>query len=63
MKFPIVLFRFLFHIGYLGPLVMGVLDSSFLVLPFGNDLLIVGLVASGLSLARWFRHPQRARPK
>jgi membrane protein YqaA with SNARE-associated domain len=45
MKFPIVLFRFLFHIGYLGPLVMGVLDSSFLVLPFGNDLLIVGLVA------------------
>jgi membrane protein YqaA with SNARE-associated domain len=45
MKFPIVLFRFLFHIGYLGPLVMGVLDSSFLILPFGNDLLIVGLVA------------------
>src|SRR3954463_12205987 len=24
---------------------MGVLDSSFLFLPFGNDLLIVGLVA------------------
>jgi membrane protein YqaA with SNARE-associated domain len=45
MKFPVVLFRFLFHLGYLGPLVMGVLDSSFLVLPFGNDLLIVGLVA------------------
>jgi membrane protein YqaA with SNARE-associated domain len=45
MKFPILLFRFLFHIGYFGPLVMGVLDSSFLVLPFGNDLLIVGLVA------------------
>jgi membrane protein YqaA with SNARE-associated domain len=45
MKFPIALFRFLFHLGYLGPLVMGVLDSSFLVLPFGNDLLLVGLVA------------------
>jgi membrane protein YqaA with SNARE-associated domain len=45
MKFPIVLFRLLFHIGYFGPLVMGVLDSSFLVLPFGNDLLIVALVA------------------
>jgi membrane protein YqaA with SNARE-associated domain len=45
MKFPIALFRFLFHIGYFGPLVMGVLDSSFLILPFGNDLLIVGLVA------------------
>lgn len=36
---------FLFHLGYFGPLVMGVLDSSFLVLPFGNDLLVVGLVA------------------
>ncbi|HEX4021071.1 MAG TPA: VTT domain-containing protein [Acidobacteriaceae bacterium] len=37
--------HFLFHLGYFGPLVMGVLDSSFLVLPFGNDLLVVGLVA------------------
>jgi membrane protein YqaA with SNARE-associated domain len=36
---------FLFHLGYFGPFVMGILDSSFLVLPFGNDLLIVGLVA------------------
>ena len=45
MKFPIVLFRFLLHIGYLGPLLMGALDSSFLILPFGNDLLIVALVA------------------
>jgi membrane protein YqaA with SNARE-associated domain len=45
MKFPFVLFRLLLHLGYLGPLVMGVLDSSFLILPFGNDLLIVGLVA------------------
>lgn len=35
----------LFHLGYLGPFCMGILDSSFLVLPFGNDLLIVGLVA------------------
>lgn len=36
---------FLFHLGYFGPLVMGILDSSFLILPFGNDLLVVGLVA------------------
>lgn len=35
----------LFHLGYFGPFVMGILDSSFLFLPFGNDLLIVGLVA------------------
>lgn len=38
-------FLFLVHLGYFGPLVMGVLDSSFLVLPFGNDLLVVGMVA------------------
>lgn len=54
MKFPIVLFRFLFHIGYFGPLVMGVLDSSFLVLPFGNDLLIVGLVARHHQGVVWY---------
>lgn len=39
------LLTFLFHLGYFGPLVMGTLDSSFLVLPFGNDLVVVGLVA------------------
>jgi len=37
--------HFLFHLGYFGPFVMGILDSSFLVLPFGNDLLVVGLIA------------------
>jgi membrane protein YqaA with SNARE-associated domain len=54
MKFPVVLFQFLFHIGYLGPLLMGVLDSSFLVLPFGNDLLIVGLVARNHHGVAWY---------
>lgn len=39
------LLHFLFHLGYFGPFVMGVLDSSFLFLPFGNDLLVVALVA------------------
>jgi membrane protein YqaA with SNARE-associated domain len=39
------LLRFLFQLHYFGPLVMGVMDSSFLFLPFGNDLLVVGLVA------------------
>jgi membrane protein YqaA with SNARE-associated domain len=33
------------HLGYLAPFVIGVLDSSFLVLPFGNDLLVVLLVS------------------
>jgi len=39
------LLGFLFHLGYFGPFVMGLMDSSFLFLPFGNDLLVVGLVA------------------
>lgn len=33
----------IFSLGYFGPLVLGILDSSFLFMPFGNDLLIVGL--------------------
>lgn len=45
MKFFLPLLHFVFSIGYFGPLLMGVLDSSFLVLPFGNDILVVGLVA------------------
>lgn len=28
-----------------GPIIFGILDSSFLVLPFGNDLLVVLLAA------------------
>ena len=45
MRFFHPLLHALFQLGYFGPFVMGVLDSSFLVLPFGNDLLIVRLVA------------------
>jgi membrane protein YqaA with SNARE-associated domain len=41
LKFLALLFR----LGYFGPFLLGVLDSSFLFLPFGNDLLVVGLVA------------------
>jgi len=36
---------FLLYLGYGGPFLIGVLDSSFLFLPFGNDLAIVILVA------------------
>ncbi len=39
------LLRFLIHLGYFGPFVMGIFDSSFLFLPFGNDLLIIALTA------------------
>lgn len=45
MKFFSGFVHFVFHIGYFGPFLMGILDSSFLVLPFGNDLVIVGMVA------------------
>jgi membrane protein YqaA with SNARE-associated domain len=40
------LFRPLLHLGLLGLVMLGVADSSFLVLPFGNDLLLVILVAA-----------------
>ena len=33
---------------------MGILDSSFLVLPFGNDLVVVGLVAQHPDGAPWY---------
>ena len=39
------LLSFLVHLGYFGPFLLGIFDASFLFLPFGNDLLIVGLVA------------------
>lgn len=39
------LFRPLLQLGLLGLVLLGVADSSFLVLPFGNDLLLVILVA------------------
>lgn len=54
MKFFHPLLQFLLHIGYFGPLLMGVLDSSFLFLPFGNDLLVVALVANHHQGAPWY---------
>ena len=46
--------HFLFHLGYFGPFVLGILDSSFLVLPFGNDLLVVGLIAHHHAGFLWY---------
>lgn len=55
MKTFIVEFlRFIFRLGYFGPLVMGVLDSSFLILPFGNDLVVVGMVARHHDGIPWY---------
>ncbi len=39
------LFQWLLRLGVVGPLLLGIADSSFLFLPFGNDLLIVILTA------------------
>jgi membrane protein YqaA with SNARE-associated domain len=39
------LFVFSLHIGAFGLIILGILDSSFLFLPFGNDLLLVVLTA------------------
>ena len=39
------LFLFFLHIGAFGLVILGILDSSFLFLPFGNDLLLVVLTA------------------
>jgi membrane protein YqaA with SNARE-associated domain len=39
------IFQVLLHLGPAGPLVLGVADSSFLFLPFGNDLLLIILIA------------------
>ncbi len=54
MKFLAPLIHFLFHIGILGPFLMGILDSSFLVLPFGNDLLVIVLVIRHPHQAAWY---------
>lgn len=39
------LFLYSLHIGAFGLIILGILDSSFLFLPFGNDLLLVILAA------------------
>jgi membrane protein YqaA with SNARE-associated domain len=41
----------LLRMGPFGPLVLGIADSSFLFLPFGNDILLVVLIARNHHLA------------
>ena len=49
MRFAAGLFAFVLKFGGLGLLVLGILDSSFLFAPWGNDLLVVAMTA---------RHPR-----
>lgn len=43
-----------FHAGGLGLLLVGILDSSFLMLPLGNDLLLMALSANRHDLVPWY---------
>ena len=47
------IFAFFRRLGGLGLFLLGILDSSFLFLPFGNDLLLIALVSSGRSSYAW----------
>jgi membrane protein YqaA with SNARE-associated domain len=45
--------RFFLRLGIFGLFLLSALDSSFLVLPFGNDLLLIALVSRGRSSLVW----------
>jgi membrane protein YqaA with SNARE-associated domain len=47
------IFRFFRRLGPLGLFLLSALDSSFLFLPFGNDVLLIALISSGRSGAHW----------
>ena len=49
----VAIFRFFRRLGAFGLFVFSVLDSSFLVLPFGNDLLLIGLTSADRSGVSW----------
>ncbi len=49
-------FRFFRRLGIFGLLLVSALDSSFLVLPFGNDLLLIGLVSSDRHVLMWIAY-------
>lgn len=48
--------RFFIRMGIFGLFLMSALDSSFLVLPFGNDLLLIALVSSNRDSSIWIAY-------
>jgi len=48
--------RFFRKLGMFGLLLLSALDSSFLVLPFGNDLLLIALVSSNREGPKWIAY-------
>jgi membrane protein YqaA with SNARE-associated domain len=53
-------FAFFRRMGALGLFLLGVCDSSFLFLPFGNDLLLIALVSSVRNSWQWVIYPLAA---
>src|ERR1051326_7603302 len=45
--------RFFFRLGIVGLFLLSAADSSYLVLPLGNDLLLIALVIAGKSSFAW----------
>jgi membrane protein YqaA with SNARE-associated domain len=50
------IFRFFRRLGVFGLFLLSALDSSFLVLPFGNDLLLIALVSSNRQGWEWIAY-------
>jgi membrane protein YqaA with SNARE-associated domain len=48
--------RYFLKLGGVGLFIMGILDSSFLFLPFGNDLLLILMVASNRDSLIWIAY-------
>jgi membrane protein YqaA with SNARE-associated domain len=48
--------RFFIRLGIFGLFLLSALDSSFLVLPFGNDLLLIALVSSNRDSSVWIAY-------
>jgi len=47
------IFQFFRRLGAFGILLLSALDSSILILPFGNDLLLIALITASRSGAKW----------
>lgn len=48
-----MVFAFFSRLGAMGLFLLGILDSSFLFLPFGNDFLLIALVSAGRGSWSW----------
>lgn len=56
LSFSRSLYRFFRRLGVFGLFLMSALDSSFLVLPFGNDLLLIAMVSSNRQGWEWIAY-------